>query len=298
VKAVKPTFFIIGAAKSGTTSLAQQLSEQAGIFIPARKEMMFFNRSAVIPAAVAQYEKAFETEKEVDLSGEASPQYSFGSTFPYTASRIAEYCPHAKIIYVVRDPVVRMQSHILQIRNWGGIGDRSVQDTIAAYPQVLEASMYASRIQDYLRAFPMNQLMIIPFESLIAEGGLWLGRVAEFLGVSVRRAEGLVRKNISAHHFEDRGVMRLLRRFGLGEVGRFLPQGAKSRFIHLFKKRQTGPPPIPAKDADVLEQLFREEVKPLMDEWNVDIGAWSFRPQAEPFSNVVPKEYEGRIRLS
>jgi hypothetical protein len=57
-----------------------------------------------------------------------------------------------------------MQSLILQIRNWGGLGNESVPGAIEKYPQVVEASMYASRLNDYLRYFAKEQIMVIQFE--------------------------------------------------------------------------------------------------------------------------------------
>jgi hypothetical protein len=297
MRTVRPSFFIIGAAKAGTTSLAQQLSEQSGIFIPPKKELVFFSRCRPEPTNCARYEAAFQTDKDASISGEASPQYSFGSTFPFCAGRIAEYCPQAKIIYIVRDPVIRMQSHILQIRNWGGLGNESVPGAIEKYPQVVEASMYASRLNDYLGYFAKEQIMVIPFEQMVAEGGKWLPRVGDFLGVDIRSVGRLDAVNVSANHFEDRGIMRVLRRFGLGEVGLLLPHSVKSRFIHFFKKRQTEIPHIPEADAAVLEKLFREEARPLFDEWGLDEQAWTFRPQTARMQRIDAAKYEGKIKL-
>ena len=39
-----PSFFIVGAPKSGTTSLNDYLAQYADIFIPTAKEMHFFGQ--------------------------------------------------------------------------------------------------------------------------------------------------------------------------------------------------------------------------------------------------------------
>jgi len=296
MQTIKPKFFIIGAAKAGTTSLAQQLSRHPDIFIPPKKELVFFNYQEPTRENINGYEASFRTDKTARISGEASPQYSFGETFPLCAARMAEYCPHAKIIYIVRDPVVRMQSHILQIRNWGGAGDESVEKIIQRYPQVVGASMYGARIADYRRFFPKDQLLVIPFEKLVDTACGWLRWVTDFLGVEPLPTEGLVAKNTSAHHFEDRRVMKHLRAIGLGEVGRLLPRGMKGRLIHLFKRRQTEIPELTASDADAFEQVFRADARPLFDEWGFEECDWTFRPQARGLSPEA-KEYEGGVQL-
>jgi hypothetical protein len=201
MQTIKPSFFIVGAAKAGTTSLAQQLSRHPDIFIPPKKELVFFNYHEPTRQNIDRYEDSFQTDKAACISGEASPQYSFGETFPLCAARMAEYCPHAKIILIVRDPVVRMQSHILQIRNWGGVGEEPVKKIIQLYPQVVGASMYGSRIADYRRFFPKEQLLVIPFEKLVDASCGWLRRAMDFLGVEPLAVECLVAKNTVKQQF-------------------------------------------------------------------------------------------------
>jgi hypothetical protein len=297
MKVIKPSFFIIGAAKAGTTSLAQQLSEHPDIYIPSKKELVFFNYREPNRENVEWYEAAFRTDKSAQISGEASPQYSFGDTFPMCAARLAEYCPQAKIIYLVRDPVIRMQSHILQIRNWGGASQEPVEKIIQRYPQVVGASMYGARIADYRRFFEKDQLLVVQFEKLVGAAPEWLGRISDFLEVDCPSTETLIAKNTSAHHFEDRRVMLYLRAVGLGEVGRWLPHGLKSRCIHWFKRRQTEIPVLSARDADAFGRVFRDDARPLFEEWGLEERGWTFRPQ-DSRTHLPSEQYEGKVRLA
>ena len=297
MKILKPSFFIIGAAKAATTSLAKQLGDHPEIYIPPKKELVFFNYHRLEAASVARYEEAFRTPKAAVISGEASPQYSFGSTFPFCASRMATYCSQAKIIYLVRDPVARLQSHVLQIRNWGGAGDESVQKIIQKYPQVLEASMYGSRLRDYLRYFNKNQIMVIQFEKLVSDAANWLPRVCEFLGVAAITPKRLVEENTRTRHYEDRRIMRGLRGLGLGHVGRWLPRGPKSRLIHAFKRPQTEIPHIPENDARCLQQLLREDAQTLFIDWGLDESLWTYQPLLESGAKTEARGYGGDVRL-
>jgi len=103
----KPNFFIIGAPKCGTTSMAAWLSEHPNVYMSPIKEPHFY--SADLP----KY-KAVKTKKEYDLlfkEADPSRHYAVGeaSVF-YLFSRVAvpqieRAHPGAKYIVMVRNPV-------------------------------------------------------------------------------------------------------------------------------------------------------------------------------------------------
>lgn len=100
----KPNFFILGAPKCGTTSLAVWLSEHPNIFMSPEKEPHFFNtddRRGV--TTLDQYENLFRnTRKEHIAIGEASVWYLSSSE---AVSNILKYNPDARFIVMVRNPI-------------------------------------------------------------------------------------------------------------------------------------------------------------------------------------------------
>ncbi|HDM78515.1 MAG TPA: sulfotransferase [Deltaproteobacteria bacterium] len=103
----KPNFFIIGAPKCGTTSLATWLSEHPNIYMSPIKEPHFY--SADLP----KY-RAVKTKKEYDLlfkEADPSRHYAVGeASVYYLFSRVAvpqieREHPGAKYIVMVRNPV-------------------------------------------------------------------------------------------------------------------------------------------------------------------------------------------------
>ncbi|HCI81284.1 MAG TPA: sulfotransferase, partial [Ktedonobacter sp.] len=118
---MKPNFFIIGAARSGTSSLDRYLSQHPEIYITPKKETHFFAHD-LIPSNFTgpgderlnnslirdekQYAQLFaDTTKKV--VGESS---AFYLCFPEVAERIAQAVPDAKIIVILREPVDRTYS--------------------------------------------------------------------------------------------------------------------------------------------------------------------------------------------
>jgi hypothetical protein len=83
----RPDFLIIGAMKSGTSTLAAQLSEQAGIFMTTPKEPNFFSDDDVYAQGLPWYAALFDAAEPGDIKGEASTHYTKRPTYPETLAR-------------------------------------------------------------------------------------------------------------------------------------------------------------------------------------------------------------------
>src|SRR5262249_20365906 len=109
----KPNFFIVGAPKCGTTSMANYLSWHPRIFVSAVKEPHYFARHTwrnpndrLIPSyrnSLEHYLKLFQDVPEDSLAvGEASVRYLMNRK---SLEEIAEFAPDARIIAMLRNPV-------------------------------------------------------------------------------------------------------------------------------------------------------------------------------------------------
>ncbi|MHB1459438.1 MAG: sulfotransferase domain-containing protein, partial [Armatimonadota bacterium] len=105
----KLDFLIIGAQKSGTTSLFKYLSDHPQIYLPREKEIPFFSDDATYSAGWDAY---FDTylygAKSQQLIGTATPQYMCD---PLAATRIHTTVPGCKLIAILRHPIERAISH-------------------------------------------------------------------------------------------------------------------------------------------------------------------------------------------
>lgn len=101
----KPNFFIIGAPKCGTTSMAAWLYEHPNIYMSPVKEPNFFNTDDnwTVVSSLRQYEALFRDAQEHHLAvGEASVWYLFSQT---AVPNILQYSPTSRFIVMIRNPI-------------------------------------------------------------------------------------------------------------------------------------------------------------------------------------------------
>lgn len=113
-----PDFLVIGAARSGTTSLYRYLVDHPAIAAASRKEVQYFSLNHW--RGIDWYRAHFPTPMKSRIvqqrtgvpmqTGEATPYYLF---HPMAAERIADELPGVKLIVVLRNPTERAFSHYL-----------------------------------------------------------------------------------------------------------------------------------------------------------------------------------------
>src|ERR1051326_983405 len=108
-----PTFLIIGAGRSGTTSLARYLGSHPHVFMARAKEMHFFDSDS---KTREWYRPRFAEARRQTAVGEATPNYLYE---PAAIKRMAAIVPEARLIAILRDPVDRAYSHYWQNRSLG-----------------------------------------------------------------------------------------------------------------------------------------------------------------------------------
>ncbi len=131
-----PDFLCIGAHKAGTTWLYQQLDSHPDFWMPPVKELHYFDQLSRVQRAAPprcrderdlrflesiknlsaepymnldHYARLFEPKASL-LSGDISPNYSTLSD--EVIRRVVGYFPNLKVIFLARDPVERVWSHL------------------------------------------------------------------------------------------------------------------------------------------------------------------------------------------
>lgn len=107
----RPNFFVVGAPKCGTTAMDDYLKQHPEIFVPDRKELHYFGSDLRFLKAPRiserDYLAHFESAGDRKVIGEASVWYLYSER---AAAEIREFCPRAKIIIILRNPVDMMYS--------------------------------------------------------------------------------------------------------------------------------------------------------------------------------------------
>jgi Sulfotransferase domain len=107
-----PNFIIIGAMKSGTTSLFHYLQAHPQAHMSPLKEVEFFVEERNWRRGFDWYRAQFAgAHPETIAIGEVSTTYTKYPEFKGVPERIAKHLPDARLIYVLRDPIERIRSH-------------------------------------------------------------------------------------------------------------------------------------------------------------------------------------------
>ena len=180
-----PDFIIIGAAKSGTTSLFNWLSQQPEVAAPKNEGA----RLLLVGAGLAQrhgVDSALFAHAAGKVCGEASTSYTELRHAETAAARMAATVPDIKLIYALRDPVERLRSHFRHEVQHGR--ERGTLATAVAEPdnEYVGSSLYFTCLQPYVRLFARDQICVVRFEDLVdAHGSAW-AVILDHLDLSAR----------------------------------------------------------------------------------------------------------------
>lgn len=187
-----PDVLIVGAAKSGTTSLFRWLGSHTGVYEPTLKEPGFFSDPSAWERGLAWYGSIFEAASPDQLALEASVAYTSSENGAVAANRIASTLPSVQLVYLVRDPLERARSHyrheVQRSRE-----KRSFLEAISTpHNTYLENSLYFARLQPYVDLFPREQIHVVSFERLTSEdSGEWDKLLARLGLTRMKRPEKL-----------------------------------------------------------------------------------------------------------
>lgn len=212
-----PDFIIIGAAKSGTTSLCSDIARHPGIYMCDPKEPEYFVNDDKYDKGLLWYESLFHHASSEQLIGEASTMYSNCTQYPSCMQRMNDLLPNAKLIYMVRDPVERAYSYWLQLiknqDNFGGNRDipRVFDAAIAVHNPIVSIGDYKLQIEHILKYYSSTQLHVIVFEEYISCRKIILSKLFNFLEIENADIPNSdpVWKNKSVNHFSSRARTNL-----------------------------------------------------------------------------------------
>lgn len=181
----KPNLFIIGAMKSGTTSLHNYLDLHSRIAMSREKEPGYFLKDTHSSEEESEYLRLFANKQIYAYCGESSTHYTKLPIHQGVAKRIRAFNPSAKLIYIMRNPLERTISHY-----WHAVRDidhggepRPILRAIAECPEYLAFSHYAMQLRPYLDLFARDALYTLTFEKLIQDPDAEVNKIFAWLGL-------------------------------------------------------------------------------------------------------------------
>lgn len=177
-----PQFLIIGAMKSGTTTLYDDLRTSGEFALSDIKEPNILATSRDAAEAIARYQRHFRGLPG-RIRGEASTLYTQFPDCSNIAERAREVCgPDLRLVMVMRDPVDRILSHLRHNHAAGRIAGLDPEYLIREVPDYLIVSDYAARLRPWVDTFGRERLLCLSFRDLIRQRRETVCAVAKFLG--------------------------------------------------------------------------------------------------------------------
>lgn len=194
---IMPDFIIVGAMKSGTTTLYRYLAEHPEIGMSRDKETDFFILQKNYGKGPDWYSGQFDPRFAVH--GEASPNYTKARDFPGVPERMRGLCPEVRLVYIVRDPVDRAESQFRHsfIMGRPGVDYRDFPGS-HEYHHILDASRYAVQLEEYLKVFPASSVQVLDFDNLVRDPQSVVDVLCDHIGVSRAPVEASAAQNDSA----------------------------------------------------------------------------------------------------
>jgi hypothetical protein len=210
---IKPDFLIIGAARSGTTSLFKYLNEHPQTLLAQKKEPNYFSFNygffnTIIYKSIfpTLFEKIFYRLKNSAkvISGEASTYYLF---YPHTPERVFKKYPLIKVIILIRNPVDRAFSHYklnVKLKRENNSFEDAINDENLRigteieklkknkrydsqnlhFYSYLERGKYYKQIVNWLKYFPEDQVKIVSSEDFFSNPQVIYSEILRFLEIA------------------------------------------------------------------------------------------------------------------
>jgi len=269
----KVDFMIIGAGKSGTTSLFSWLDEHPNLVGASNKEPHFFSTHPDWRSGIEEYEKLFIKQREV-LYFEASTSYTY---YPHRNlfiwEDLFEFNPKMKFIYLVRNPLERFISHYMHSYE-RGYTNLSLSDSILNDHKTLDVSRYSTQILPFIERFGRENVLILDFDDLKENPKNILKTVCVFLSIDAAPIDSMntiaENKSLSKqrrHHKYDSPpfYMKVLYR---------LARPVWNKIVDNSKRSFTKRPQLGEEDKKLLLSLLRTDIMVLEKLMSKDLSHW------------------------
>jgi Sulfotransferase domain len=270
-----PNLVIIGAMKSGTTSLHAYLDQHPAVAMSNPKEIHYFtDRNAHRP--VDWYMAHFDADAAV--RGEASPGYTKFPHRPGVPERMHRLIPDARLIYIVRDPVTRTVSQWLHeyLRHRD---DRPLDEALADFRGnvYVDQSRYAYQLERYLPHYPLERIHVMTTESLEAKPRDALRAVTDFLELEPFEFDVATKANVADRRARTNRLGRILEAVRTTPTGRHLPRPlvALGKRARGRLSRRVARPALEASLHEALSDELRDDVQRLRTLTGLRLEEWS-----------------------
>lgn len=287
----RPNFFIVGAAKCGTTSMLRYLGQHPDISMPQRREPIFFGADLASHRKrtdnLEEYLEIFADAGSEKIVGEKSVWYLYSRT---AAEEIKHFDSNAKILIMLRNPVEMVHSLHHQFLSTGNEDVGSFDEALALvderasgrslpksahFPEGLlytRVPLYCEQVERYLRIFGKEQVQVVSFDEFARNTSETYARTLEFLGVEQGFAPQFV-----VYNKKKKPLLKQLEGVHTTLPVRLLPGAFQKSLrwrLHRLNRVEDKRAPMSASTRAHLQELFRPDIERLSALLDRDLTHW------------------------
>jgi hypothetical protein len=270
-------FIFLGPSKTASTWIYEAIRSHPGLFVPVSKDIYFFDK--YYDKGTDWYEGFFKSAPAGSVCGELSHDY-FASRI--AIRRIHAYNPKVKLICCLRNPFDRAYSsylHLVRVGQFSG----SFAAALSELPFIVDEGRYCTKLRCILSLFDRESVLILDFDELETNPGLFARRIFSFLGVDEEFVPDVLHKKVNpARQARSVAVTRIAKRAALlirhWGFPNFLGRMKHSRFLNwVVYKSEVGAEKNkaePVVSPEYLISLYHTELDGLSGLLNLDYSKW------------------------
>lgn len=284
-----PDFLIIGASKSGTTTLWRYLQRNPKVHMLEPKEPEFFAKDEVYSRGLEWYKSLFTAAPPDKLCGEASTTYSRWPHFGDVPGRIHDAAPNVRLVYMLRHPTERAYSqykHRMRLN----VPRMTFEEALEHDAMFVDTSTYIMQIEKFMERFPRASLQCVLLDDLKAKPRETLDDLQRFLGIEPLdlTAAGPVEANkaeeAAGSDYARQRLGATIRSIPFAKTMKsWLPSGARESLREAYvrsplgqrKAREYQPSPFLPETRERLLRRFEEPNRRLAEFLGRDLSMWN-----------------------
>lgn len=287
---IRVNTLIIGAGRSGTTSLYAYLKANSGVCFSFIKEVPYFSLTEHYLKGEDYYHSFFRKCDDVPVVASADTYLLMDHE---AIARVHSYNPDMKLVVMLRNPVDRAYSSYHYSVNFGHheayasfLDSMDAERGISREPDIVKrnnlghfyGSLYYEHLGKWVEVFSREQILLLKTGDLRDHPEKFENELCAFLGLEP--GEGALEKVNSAAAPRNRAVERLFmdRDHVFRKLVRTLPRGVKQALmrsgaidkLHAANRREESTPPLTGEAFEQAMLYFRKDLQGLKKDFGLE----------------------------
>ncbi len=302
---VWPNFIIIGAGKSGTTTIYEYLKQHPQVFMSEVKETNFFALEGKEVKAIddsegqmEHYPWAINNEKDYlalfdkvtneKAIGEVSPMYLYNELAPVN---IHNKLPNVKLIAILRQPVERLYSRYMHLARESREPSKDFADALNENSiwwkrnDLVTEGFYGTYLKRYFKLFSPNQIKVFLYDDLRKNEAEVIKELFSFIGIDDEFVPTVGEEFNKSGRIKNRKLDLLIGQNSILVKGaqKISPsivkkvkesEGLKRTINRLRNKNLEKAPLSKELKSEMTNSIYKNEILKLQDLINRDLSHW------------------------